>query len=593
MTVNFLLKQIFFTICLSALLSGCGGGGSSTTDESTSVTNEDTAPTVTLSVTPTLVNYNGSTTLSWQTSNVDSCIATGDWFGDKPISGSVILDNITLDSTYTLDCTGPEGTTSKSVSITVVAGSTGNLRGSVDSSYIDRDGINAVYLYQGAVVPDDIDGDAGDPLTVAQVVQGNGGCGWNYDFPALSPGEYTIAFTNQSALDDSQQNDTIAFVGVSTLTIASGLNGKDFRPANILRVGPGKAYTTPSEAAKVANDGDVIEIDAGEYLDDIVVWRRNGLVLRGVGGRAHMRATKIIPYTSGNDRENGMGIWVTRGSNITVENIEFSGSKVPDLNGAGIRVIGPGLTVCNSYFHDNENGILGGAGTLTIEFSEFNNNGLGDYGRTHNIYVDGGSKLIFRHNYSHHAYIGHNLKSRASENYILYNRIMDEVNGQSSYAIDVPNGGLTYIIGNLLQQGTGSDNSTMVAYGAEGLRSGRTHNLYVVNNTLVNDLGSGKFLGISSAAGTVKIVNNIFVGGGTLKSGPGEMTTNLETDTPGFIDRDSFNYDINDTSSARNAGSGPGLGDGMDLVPEFQYRHVAERENRATNGTIDIGAYEH
>jgi len=573
---------------LSALLSACGSG-----DEP--FTNTVPAPAVSLNADPISVDYNGSTTLSWNASNVDSCLASGDWSGNKASSGSITLNNLVQDSTYTISCTGSGGSTSKSVSVSIriVSASTGSLEGNIDSSYINRGGTNNIYIYQGAVVPDDIDGDAVDPLTVVQVVQDDGGCGWSYNVFGLTPGEYTIAFTNQGALDDSQQNDTIIFVGASTLMITAGVNSKNIEPANILRVGPGRAYATPSAAAAAANDGDVIEIDNGDYLDDVVVWRNNNLVLRGIGGRAHMKATQIIPYTSGNDRENGMGIWVTRGSNITVENIEFSGARVPDENGAGIRVIGPDLTVCNAYFHDNENGILGGAGTLTIEYSEFNHNGLGDYGRTHNIYVDGGNKLIFRHNYSHHAYIGHNLKSRASENYVLYNRIMDEVDGQSSYAIDIPNGGLSYIIGNLIQQGTQTDNYSVVAYGAEGLLAGRTHNLYVANNTIVNDYGSGRFLDIDTGTASAKIINNIFTGGGNIKRGPGDLLTNLETSDAGLVNIDGFDYRLLASSAARDAGSNPGFGDGMDLTPAYQYVHNSMRETRDKDSDIDIGAYEY
>jgi len=32
---------------------------------------------------------------------------------------------------------------------------------------------------------------------------------------------------------------------------------------------------------------------------------------------------------------------------------------------------------------------------------------------------------------------------------VLYNRIMDEADGNSSYAVDIPNGGRAYLIGNL------------------------------------------------------------------------------------------------------------------------------------------------
>jgi len=51
---------------------------------------------------------------------------------------------------------------------------------------------------------------------------------------------------------------------------------------------------------------------------------------------------------------------VIRGNDVIVENIEFSGARVPDRNGAGIRPEGRNFTVRNCRFYDCENGILGG-----------------------------------------------------------------------------------------------------------------------------------------------------------------------------------------------------------------------------------------
>jgi hypothetical protein len=123
-----------------------------------------------------------------------------------------------------------------------------------------------------------------------------------------------------------------------------------------------------------------------------------------------------------------------------------------------------------------------------------------------------GDRLIFRHNCSHHAHIGHTLKTRARENHILYNRIMDEEDGDSSYIIDVPNGGLTFIVGNLMQQSPFTDNSDIVSFGAEGLSSGRPQELYAVGNTIVNDLGSGAFFNVAGGTTTFRSVNNLLVG---------------------------------------------------------------------------------
>src|SRR5262245_42128571 len=191
----------------------------------------------------------------------------------------------------------------------------------------------------------------------------------------------------------------------------------------VLRVGPAQELKTPSAAAKVARNGDVVEIEAGIYAGDAAVWRAHRLTIRGVGGRAHLRA-------DGAEAE-GKGTWVIKGNDTTVESVEFSGAKVSDRNGAGIRLEGAGLTVRDCFFHHNENGILTGANPasdVVIENSEFAHNGCGN-GYSHNLYIGVVRSFTLRFSYVHHARIGHNVKTRALRNEILYNRIADENDG--------------------------------------------------------------------------------------------------------------------------------------------------------------------
>ena len=574
-------------------LSCIGTGGSAS--KSVSVTVQPApAPTVTLTANPSTVAYNGSSTLTWSTTNTTLCIGSGAWSGNKTTPGSLNLSGLTATVTYTLSCSGAGGAASATATITVIAGAAGTITGSVDSSRINRNGVNKVYLFSGTVTPDDYDGDSGDPIASTTVVQNENACGFGYSFPNVAPGSYTIAFTNQAGSDAPGLDNALNFIGTANIVVGSNALTKDFSAARVLTVGVGKSYATPSAAYTAAKASDVIEIDAGVYLDDIVVWRQANITLRGVGGRAHMKSTKSIPF-SGTDTENGMGIWVIRGSDTTVENIEFSGASVPDQNGAGIRADGNGLIVCNGYFHDNEDGILGGAGELLIEYSEFNHNGFGD-GQSHNLYIDGATtRFVFRHNYSHRAIIGHELKSRAVENHILYNRIMNE-EGTGSYSIDLPNGGLAYIVGNLIQQGPNTDNSTMINYGSEGLLSGRTHKIYLINNTLVNDRFSGVFIGAVGGTSDIQLTNNLFVGSGTQVSGPSAAIT----DTNGLlgsgtdlVNQAGYNYNLTSASQAINKGSDPGSVNGFDLRPKFHYSDVAKRAARPTNGNYDIGAYEY
>jgi hypothetical protein len=566
-------------------LACTGTGGTAQRSVTVTVNAGQPAPTVSLSANPTTISAGGQSVLTWNSSNATGCAASGAWSGSKALNGNETVGPATT-STYTLTCTGAGGSAAQSATVTVNGGNVA-LQGQVDSSYVDIFGDNRVYVFSGNVTPDDVDGDAVDPVLTLAVTQDANACTFHYAGGTLSAGTYTIAFTQDAAADVPGQSNTLVFVGTRQVTIGSGAVTADFRPGNIVTVGPGRQFAN-LRAANQGNlpDGSVIEVDAGIYDTDGMIWGQDNIVIRGVGGgRAHLRGAGFL--------NNGKAIIVTQGANMRIENIEFSNARVNDENGAGIRVENPGLTVCNCSFHDNEDGMLGGGGTLVVEYSEFNHNGLTDLGRNHNIYVDTGDRFIFRYNYSHHVEIGHLVKTRARENHILYNRLMDEGTGSSSYNIDVPDGGLTFIIGNLMQQGPSTDNSMMVSYGTESLGSGRTHELYLVNNTLVNDAGFGGF--VQAAGGTVLIrtINNLFVGTGSQPSGGNvQATTNLLTNAPGLVNEAGFDYHLTATSPARNAGTAPGSARGVDLNPVFQYKHVATREARTTEGTIDIGAHE-
>ena len=98
----------------------CTGNGG-TTSQSVTVTVATKPPTMSLSATPTSVNYNGSSTLSWSSVNATSCIANGDWSGTFNTSGSWNTGSLTNSKTYMLTCSGSGGTTSKSITVTVGA----------------------------------------------------------------------------------------------------------------------------------------------------------------------------------------------------------------------------------------------------------------------------------------------------------------------------------------------------------------------------------------------------------------------------------------------------------------------------------------
>jgi Right handed beta helix region len=379
----------------------------------------------------------------------------------------------------------------------------------------------------------------------------------------------------------------------------------------VIRVGPTQKYKSPSSVARLVRDGDTVEIAAGIYEGDVASWRASNLTLRGVGGRAHLKA---MGRSSG-----GKAIWVIKGDNNVVENIEFSGARVRDLNGAGIRLEGTGLTIRNSYFHDNQMGILTGRNLrsdIVIEGSEFANNTVDykRYGRLgHNIYIGRVRSFTLRNSYVHDGAIGHNVKSRARVNRILYNRLMDRRNGSSSYIVDLPNGGTAYLIGNVMQQSRFTDNWSIINFAS--VEKSPDDRLYLVNNTMVSERDTAVFVQ-NRGIGKALLVNNILVGKGKPLSGPGRLVRNLiaastrsgapkwvqvgqgklagnlVAERAGLREPRSFDYRLVKGSPAIDAGAEPKPVDGEKLAPKFEYRNPLKVVPRKRVGKLDIGAYE-
>jgi hypothetical protein len=311
--------------------------------------------------------------------------------------------------------------------------------------------------------------------------------------------------------------------------------------AATLSAGPAKTYVSPCAAFAAAKDGDTIEI-VGDwtYSGDVCAITRNNLTIRGVQGRPTIDAAGRA--------FGGKGTWVVTGNNITVENVEMLGAKVPDRNGAAIRLEGAGFTLRRAFIHDNENGILSGANPasrVVIEFSEFGHNGAGD-GQSHNLYIGNINTLIFRYSYSHDAAIGHDLKSRAATNIIAYSRFSSTppgrpgstASGKPSFEIDLPNAGTSYVIGNVIEQPALNDNSNILAYGEEGPLNAR-QDLYVINNIFLNDYDKGTFVMVGGKVSKPALIQNNFFGGPGSRTNQGDAIDqdNVRSRVPNLVER--------------------------------------------------------
>lgn len=335
----------------------------------------------------------------------------------------------------------------------------------------------------------------------------------------------------------------------------------------LIQVGADKPLRSIGAAAKVARDGDTVEIDAGDYLGDVAVWTQDNLILRSVGGVARL----IANGASAEDK----AIWVIRGGRVSVEGIEFTGTRVRDKNGAGIRFEKGRLAIRKCRFIGNENGILtgGGDGELTIENSEFGHNGAGD-GYSHNLYVGALRKLTVTGSYFHHANVGHLLKSRARESHIRYNRLTDESGGRASYELEFPNGGVAYVIGNIIEQSETTENPTVVSFGAEGYR-GPGNRLYLINNTLIDNRGeAGTFLVARPGFEALRAYNNLLLGKRPLNTGiDGEFVNNPLAGQRDFVLAERQDYRLVRGSRFERTYVSPGETEGRPLAPTHEYVH--------------------
>ena len=338
--------------------------------------------------------------------------------------------------------------------------------------------------------------------------------------------------------------------------------------STLIRVGAGRQIKSIAEAARRAVDGATIEVDAGEYRADVAVWSRNDLRVRAVGGRVRVIADGAAA--------EGKGIWVVRARGMSVEGFDFQGAAVPSRNGAGIRLETGSLRVFDCSFMYNETGLLtnNDAETeLDVENSEFAYNQRPD-GYNHNLYAGTIKRLSVTGSYFHHGHGGHLLKSRAALNHITYNRLSDEADGSASYELEFPNGGVAYVIGNIVHQGPLTQNPHLVSYGAEGYRL--AHNeINLIHNTLVNDLAdSAVYLRVSPGPVTARIVNNLLVGRAGWDIGPEATFQNNVTLNHADISMTPTDiYRPSPAKMERFRAVNVAAVNGVSLTPDRQYRH--------------------
>lgn len=164
---------------------------------------------------------------------------------------------------------------------------------------------------------------------------------------------------------------------------------------------------------------------------------------------------------------------VLRGKAATIDGLIFQNQRVPDGNGAGIRIERGDLYVYNAMFRNAEEGILSAddpSAEIVIDRSTFQRLGRCDRGLScaHSIYIGDFGSLKVTNSRFEKGNGGHYVKSRAPKATITNNSFDDTQGRNTNYMIDLPAGATGVISGNVFVQGQNKENwSAFIAIAAE------------------------------------------------------------------------------------------------------------------------------
>ena len=262
--------------------------------------------------------------------------------------------------------------------------------------------------------------------------------------------------------------------------------------ARELAAGPGQEFAQPSGAIAAAEDGDTVLIEPGTYYDCATL-TANGVTVAG-------RAPGVVL----SDKTCGAkAILVIQGDDAVVRDVTLARARVPDGNGAGVRLEGQSLLIERVQFVNNEVGVLagiGGPGAIRVVGCRFEGGGVS--GDRPSVALLAGPVAVLQVQQSVFTGVkGSQVASTALQTELTGNRIETSRLAVSAAA------------GNLLLE----DNVLELARGNEGrqaavVASGDTR-VVMRRNRLANDTGRPAALLLDWSSETPKLEDNVVVPG--------------------------------------------------------------------------------
>jgi len=205
---------------------------------------------------------------------------------------------------------------------------------------------------------------------------------------------------------------------------------------------------------------------------------------------------------------------VLSGRSAKVEGLIFENLRVPDGNGAGIRLEGGDLLVTESLFRDSESGILSAndrKSSIRVEHSTFSRLGRcdRDLACAHSIYIgDFGSLSVVRSRFEKGSG-GHYVKSRAPRIEVVDSSFDDTAGTATYYMIDLPHGAVGTIARNTFVQGKNKENySALIFVAGEGVTNSSNGLIITQNEASIAPGGNGTGFVADMSGHSTRIENN-------------------------------------------------------------------------------------
>lgn len=240
----------------------------------------------------------------------------------------------------------------------------------------------------------------------------------------------------------------------------------------------GKSFWRLGDAVRSIGAGDgTIRIAPGTYRDCAIQEQ----------GRVAFQAVQPGTVIFEGMTCEGKAALVLRGRASAVDGLIFRNMRVPDGNGAGIRLEKGSLTVLNSQFRDSEEGILSAedrSGTVRIDRSTFSGLGRCDRGLScaHSIYIGKYGALTITRSRFERGMGGHYVKSWAARNDISDSSFDDTRGHTTNYMIDLSGGSTGTITRNSFVQGPDKENHSAFITVAAEARENRSAGLVIEGN---------------------------------------------------------------------------------------------------------------